>query len=103
MVAVLHFINGNTLLQNVTHVITKSDSGFIAAKAYYNICQLFYCKTLQLLRNATKLLQNATVISKCDDHYKIGQHTPSSFLPSHLSSLFVYGSYLLFDFKLHNL
>ena len=75
----------------------------IAAKAYYNICQLFYCKTLQLLRNATKLLQNATVISKCDDHYKIGQHTPSSFLPSHLSSLFVYGSYLLFDLKLHNL
>ena len=36
----------------------------IAEEAYCKMCQLFYCKTWQLLQNARKLLQNAIVITK---------------------------------------
>ena len=36
--------------------------------------QIFYYKMRQLLQNATILLQNATIITKCDVCYKLRQY-----------------------------
>ena len=36
--------------------------------------QLFYCKMSQLLQNATVLLHNATVTTKCDVYYKMRRY-----------------------------
>ena len=46
------------LLQNVTAILLQN-----ATEVYY--------KMRQLLQNATILLQNATVITKCDIYYKL--------------------------------
>ena len=58
-----YLIHYDTLLQNVTDIITKSDSYFITK-----------CDK-SLLQNASGLLlQSATVITKCDVFYKLRQY-----------------------------
>ena len=53
------------LLQNATDVYCKIRQIF-----YYKMRQ-FYYKMQQLLQIVTNLLQNATVITKCDVYYKL--------------------------------
>ena len=54
------------LLQNATAILLQN-----ATEVYYKMRQVFYYKMRQLLQNATILLQNATVITKCDIYYKL--------------------------------
>ena len=63
MVKVSYLIHYDTLLQNVTDIITKCDSYFITkcGKSFTQNAPGF------LLQNATVLLQNATVITKWFD------------------------------------
>ena len=58
-----YLINCDTLLQNATDIITKCDSYFITK------CVRFFITNI-----ATVLLQNATVITKCDVYYKLRQY-----------------------------
>ena len=60
---VSYLIHYEILLQNATDTITKCDSYFIAKcdKSLLQNASGF------LLQNATVLLQNATVITNCDD------------------------------------
>ena len=60
------------LLQNATAILLQN-----APEVYYKMRQLFYYKMRQLLQNATILLQNARVITKCDLYYKLRQYIPS--------------------------
>ena len=61
---VSYLIRYDSLLQNATDIITKSDSYFIIK-----------CDR-SLLKNASGfLLQNATDITKCDVYYKLRQYT----------------------------
>ena len=53
------------LLQNATEVYYKMRQFF-----YYKMLQ-FYYKMRQLVQIATTLLQNVTVITKCDLYYKL--------------------------------
>ena len=57
------------LLQNATTISLQN-----ATEVYYKMRQAFYCKMRQLLQIATILLQNATVITKCDVYYKLRQY-----------------------------
>ena len=57
------------LLQNATAILLQN-----ATEVYYKMRQVFYYKMRQLLQNATILLQNATVITKCDIYYKLRQY-----------------------------
>ena len=67
-----------TLLQNATAILLQN-----ATEVYYKMCQVFYYKMRQLLQNGsgfllqnvTVLLQNETVITKCDVYYKLRQCT----------------------------
>ena len=62
--------NATSLLsQNATEVYYKMRQGFC-----YKMRQ-FYYKIWQLLQNGAILLQNATVITKCDGYYKLRQCT----------------------------
>ena len=61
------------LLQNATAILLQN-----ATEVYYKMRQVFYCKIRQfyykmqqLLHISTILLQNATVITKCDAYYKL--------------------------------
>ena len=56
------------LLQNVTAILLQ-----IATEIYYKMRQ-FYYKMQQLLQIARILLQNVTVITKCDVSYKLRQY-----------------------------
>ena len=56
------------LLQNATTILLQN-----ATKVYYKMRQ-FYYKMRQLLKIAMILLQNATVITKCDVYYKLRQY-----------------------------
>ena len=74
------------LLQNATAILLQN-----ATKIYYKMRQVFhykmrqfYYKMWQLLPIATILLQNATVITKRDVHYKLRQHNSYSNLTQHL-------------------
>ena len=69
-VTVSDLIRYDSLLQNATDVITKCDSYFIT-KCDKSLLQnaLGF-----LLQNAKVLLQNATVIRKCDVYYKLRQY-----------------------------
>ena len=58
------------LWQNATAILLQN-----ATEVYYRMCQGFYYKMRELLENATILLQNATVITKCDVCYKLRQYT----------------------------
>ena len=62
------------LLQNVTAILLQN-----ATEVYYKMCQVFYFKMRQLLQNAMILLQNATVITKCDVYCKLRQCTVQIF------------------------
>ena len=69
MVMILYLVCYDTLLQNATDIITKCDSYFITKcgkSLLLHVSELF-------LRNMTVLLQNVTVITKCDAYYKIVQ------------------------------
>ena len=64
------------LLQNATAILLQN-----ATEVYYKICQVFfykmrqfYYKIRQLLQIAMTVLQNATVITKCDVYYKLQQY-----------------------------
>ena len=57
------------LLQNATAILLQS-----ASEVYYKMCQVFYYKVRWLLQIAAILLQNATVITKCDIYYKLQQY-----------------------------
>ena len=67
IVAVSYLIRYGSLLQNATDIITKCDSKFITK------CDKSLLQNVSgfLLQNATILLQNATVITKCDSYYKM--------------------------------
>ena len=58
-----------SLLQNATDVFTKCDSYFITKRDR----SLLQNASGFLLQNATVLLQNVTVITKCNVYYKLGQ------------------------------
>ena len=62
------------LLQNATAILLQN-----AREVYYKMCQVFYYKMRQLLQIATTLLQNATVITKCDVYYKLRQYSRYQF------------------------
>ena len=49
-------------------------------EVYYKIRQVFYYKMRQLLQNATILLQNTTVITKCNVCYKLWQYRPKNLI-----------------------
>ena len=70
-VTVSYLIRYDSLLQNATDVITKCDSYFITK------CDRSLLQNASgfLLQNAAVLLQNATVITKCDAYYKLRQYT----------------------------
>ena len=69
-VTVSYLIRYDSLLQNATDVITKCDSYFITK------CDRSLLQNASgfLLQNTTVLLQNATVIIKCDVYYKLRQY-----------------------------
>ena len=69
-VTVSYLIRYDSLLQNTTDLITKCGNYFIT-KYDRNLLQnaLGF-----LLQSATVLLQNATVIAKCDVYYKLWQY-----------------------------
>ena len=69
---VSHLIRYDSLLQNVTDIITKCDSYFITN---CDICLLQNASGF-LLQNATVLWQNSTVITKCNVYNKMRQYTP---------------------------
>ena len=64
----LYYKMRQILLQNATEAYYKMRQVF-----YYKIRQYYY-KMRQLLENATILLQNETVIAKCDVYYKLRQY-----------------------------
>ena len=66
MVVFLYFVHYNTLLQNVTGIITICDSYFIK-KCDKSLLQN---GSAFLVQNATVLLQNVIVITKCDVYAK---------------------------------
>ena len=67
-VTVSYLIRYDSSLQNATVILLKN-----AREVYYKMRNVFYYKMRQLLRNVIILLQNATVISKCDVYYKLRQ------------------------------
>ena len=60
----------DSFLQNATDIITKCDSYFVTK------CDRSLLQNAQgfLLQSATVLIQNATVITKCDVYYKMRQY-----------------------------
>ena len=58
-VTVSYLMHFDSLLQNATDIITKCNCYFITK----------YDNDKSLLQNATVLLQNTAVITKCDIHY----------------------------------
>ena len=73
-------IRFDSLLQNATDIMTKCDSWFIAkcdrrllqnASGFLLQNATVYYKMWQLLQIATILLENATLITKCDVYYKL--------------------------------
>ena len=82
-VTVLYLIHYDSLLQNETDIITKYNSYFIT-KSDRNLLQNWsgfllqnateLLQILTVITNWTILLQNATVITRCDVHYKLRQH-----------------------------
>ena len=74
-VTVSYLFHCDSLLQNATDILVQN-----ATKVYCKMRQVFYYKMLfyykirQLLQIATILLQNATVITKCDVYYKLRQY-----------------------------
>ena len=77
-VTVSYLIRYDSLLQNATAILLQN-----ATEVYYKMRQVFYYKMRQLLQNATILLQNATVITKCDVYYKLRQYTDASIVQCH--------------------
>ena len=62
-------IGFGSLLQNATAILLKD-----ATEISYKMRQVFYYKMRQLLKNVTILLQNTTVITKCDVYHKSRQY-----------------------------
>ena len=58
------------LIQNATAIWLQNTT-----EVYYKMLKFFYYKMRQLLQIATTLLQNATVITKCDVYYKLRQYS----------------------------
>ena len=75
MSMVSYLIHYDSLLQNATDIIAKPDSRFITVSV--------------LLQHVSVLLQNATVITKCDDYYKLRYNAFSCRLLIRLFSCFV--------------
>ena len=88
MVVVSYLVHYDTLLQNVTDIITKGGSYFITncdksllqneSAFLFTKCDSLITKMRQLLQNATILLQNMTIVTKCDVYYEIRQCKVSS-------------------------
>ena len=66
-VTFLYLIDYDSLLQNVTYIITKCGSFFITK------CDISLSQYMSgfLLEDTTVLLQNATVITQCDVSYSV--------------------------------
>ena len=66
-VTFLYLIDYDSLLQNVTYIITKCGSYFITK------CDISLLQNVSgfLLQDTTILLQNATVITQCDVSYSV--------------------------------
>ena len=79
------------LLQNATNIITKCDSYFITK-----------CDR-SLLENATVLLQNATVIAKCDVYYKLRQLLQNATFITNCDSTTSVGCFYFFNSILPNI
>ena len=76
-------IHYDTLLQNATYVLQNATAALLqnATEVYYKTLQGFYYKMRQFYDKMrqllqTILLQNATVITKCDVYFKLRQYTP---------------------------
>ena len=70
------------LLQNATPILLQNATAILllnSTEVYYKMHKVFYYKMQQLLQTVTILLQNATVITKCDVYYKLQHFTASSF------------------------
>ena len=65
-----------TLLQNVTAILLKSDVYCKVRQVFYYKMRQFYCKMEQLLQIVTILLQNVTVITQCNTYSKLLQFSP---------------------------
>ena len=68
-VTVLYLIRYDSLLQNATISLSQN-----ATKIYYKMRQVFYYMR-QLLQIGKTLLQNATIITKCNVYYKLRQYS----------------------------
>ena len=66
----LYYKMRKILLQNATVILLQNTT-----EVYYKMRQVFYYKMRQLLQIAMILLQNVTVITKCDVYYKLRQCT----------------------------
>ena len=71
-------IDYDSLLQNATDIIIKCDSYFIKncdRSLLQNASGSFLQNATVLLQDAVILLQNVTVITKCDVYYELRQYT----------------------------
>ena len=73
-VTVLYLIRYDSLLQNATISLLQN-----ATKIYYKMRQVFYYMR-QLLQIGKTLLQNATIITKCNAYYKLRQYKAPSYM-----------------------
>ena len=60
-------------LKNAVAVLLQNGT-----EVHYKMRPVFYYKMRQLLQIATTLLQNATVITKCDVYYKLRQYNENA-------------------------
>ena len=75
-VTVSYLIHYDSLLQNATDVLLQNATEvyYKMRQVFYYKMQQFYYKIRQLLQIVTTLLQNATVITKCDVYYNLRQY-----------------------------
>ena len=65
-VIVSYLIRYDSLLQNATAILLQN-----ATEVYYKMRQVFYYKMPVLLQNATVIIKCDDLITKCDSYYKI--------------------------------
>ena len=73
-VTVLYLIRYDSLLQNATISLLQNTT-----KIYYKMRQVFYYMR-HLLQIGKTLLQNATIITKCNVYYKLRQYKAPSYM-----------------------
>ena len=76
MIVVLYLVHNDTLLQNVTDIVIHCDSYFIIECSK----SLLQNESGFFVQNATILLQNVTVITKCDAYYKMRRYNVQEYI-----------------------